>query len=345
MLLVRLRNGENPDRVFGLRQITGEFPKIQSGFYLVGRTRTAMLVAGGSQCLRGSGSFRRDSVQVASGLSLVSSAPNGLQFTTVLGLGMSQEENGLHESRTADVLGDGAGSYPSPASDYATYETAGTRRRTRAQGKSIPADLFKYRVLKRLGDLTLAMIAMPFLFPVILLLAVVVRLTSPGPVFFSHRRICKNGAFFSMWKFRTMCVNSSEVLEGYLAAHPEARAEWNETHKLQNDPRVTRIGRLMRRLSLDELPQIWNVITGRMSLVGPRPIVAAEVEKYADCFHCYTRVKPGVTGLWQVSGRSTLSYEARVKLDCDYVAHWSLLRDLRILMRTIRSVVNQEGAY
>jgi lipopolysaccharide/colanic/teichoic acid biosynthesis glycosyltransferase len=186
---------------------------------------------------------------------------------------------------------------------------------------------------------------MPILLPLLLILALIVRCTSPGPIFFSHRRICKNGAFFSMWKFRTMCVNSSEVLERYLAAHPEARKEWNQSHKLQRDPRVTRIGRVMRRYSLDELPQVWNVLTGRMSLVGPRPIVAAEVEKYGKCFSCYTRVKPGVTGLWQVSGRSTLSYDARVKLDCDYVARWSLLRDFKILLLTVRSVVNQEGAY
>ena len=112
-----------------------------------------------------------------------------------------------------------------------------------------------------------------------------------------------------MWKFRTMCVNSAEVLEDYLAQHPEARAEWNKTHKLRNDPRITRWGVFLRRYSLDELPQLWNVLMGQMSLVGPRPIVAAEVEKYGDCFDCYCRVKPGLTGLWQVSGRSELSYD------------------------------------
>jgi Undecaprenyl-phosphate galactose phosphotransferase WbaP len=205
--------------------------------------------------------------------------------------------------------------------------------------------MFRYRVVKRAIDLTVIVLALPILLPLILILAVMVRASSPGPVFFSHRRLCKNGAFFSMWKFRTMCVNSAEVLERYLASHPEARSEWNHNHKLQNDPRVTRLGRIMRRLSLDELPQVWNVITGRMSLVGPRPIVAAEVEKYGKCFPCYTRVKPGVTGLWQVSGRSTLTYDERVQLDCDYVDRWSLLRDLKILAVTVRSVVNQEGAY
>src|SRR6202041_1133317 len=112
--------------------------------------------------------------------------------------------------------------------------------------------------------------------------SVVVRLGSPGPVFYSHRRIRKGGAFFSMWKFRTMCVNSAEVLEEYLTRHPEARAEWNRTHKLRHDPRVTRVGRVLRRYSVDEVPQVWNVLVGKMSLVGPRPIVAAEVEKYGS---------------------------------------------------------------
>ncbi len=148
-----------------------------------------------------------------------------------------------------------------------------------------------------------------------------------------------------MWKFRTMCVNSSAVLEQHLSSSPAARAEWTRNHKLKKDPRVTSIGLVLRRYSLDELPQVWNVLSGRMSLVGPRPIVAAEVERYADCFHCYCRVKPGVTGLWQVSGRSKLTYDERVKLDCEYVKHWSLLRDVKILFLTLRSVVNQDGAY
>jgi lipopolysaccharide/colanic/teichoic acid biosynthesis glycosyltransferase len=177
------------------------------------------------------------------------------------------------------------------------------------------------------------------------IVSALVVISSPGPVFYSHRRICKGGAFFSMWKFRTMCVNSAEVLEAYLAEHPEARAEWNRTHKLRHDPRITPIGSFLRRYSLDELPQLWNVLAGQMSLVGPRPIVAAEVEKYRDCFDCYCRVKPGLTGLWQVSGRSALSYDARVALDCEYVMRWSMSRDILILLKTFSSVVNQDGAF
>ncbi len=286
--------------------------------------------------------------QVSSGPFLVVPQPKGRQIRLEPGLAMAQHETGLNEAGTAEILTGGASSYAYPSTDFCLYGETDrwSRPSTQRQHQVLaPATLFRYRVVKRAGELVLTAVAMPILLPILFVLAILVRVTSPGPIFFSHRRICKNGAFFSMWKFRTMCVNSSEVLERYLAAHPEARSEWNQTHKLQNDPRVTRIGRVMRRLSLDELPQIWNVITGRMSLVGPRPIVAAEVEKYAECFHCYTQVKPGVTGLWQVSGRSKLSYQERVKLDCEYVARWSLLRDLKILALTVRSVVNQEGAY
>jgi len=257
---------------------------------------------------------------------------------SVLGLSMEQNDLGLEESGAGELT-------VGRASPYDYSETAGWGRARAEQEPALPSELFRYRVVKRLADLVMVALAMPLLLPILLILAILVRVTSRGPVFFSHRRICRNGAFFSMWKFRTMCVNSADVLERYLANHPEARAEWNLTHKLQNDPRVTRVGRTMRRLSLDELPQLWNVITGRMSLVGPRPIVAAEVEKYGELFHCYTCVKPGVTGLWQVSGRSTLSYDSRVQLDCEYASKWSLLGDLKILAVTMRSVVNQEGAY
>jgi lipopolysaccharide/colanic/teichoic acid biosynthesis glycosyltransferase len=200
-------------------------------------------------------------------------------------------------------------------------------------------------VIKRCADVLLVLLSMPLTLLVLGVVSAMVMLSSPGPIFYSHRRIRKNGAFFSMWKFRTMCVNSAEVLEEYLAQRPEARAEWNKTHKLRNDPRITPIGSFLRRYSLDELPQLWNVLVGQMSLVGPRPIVAAEVEKYGNSFSCYCRVKPGLTGLWQVSGRSELSYDARVALDCEYVERWSLGKDVMILLKTFDSVVNQDGAF
>lgn len=208
-----------------------------------------------------------------------------------------------------------------------------------------PENLFRYRVVKRSADVALVVCLCMLLMPVLLVIAAAVWLTSPGPVFFSHRRIRRHGEFFTMWKFRTMCINSGEVLERYLSTHPEARAEWRATHKLKCDPRVTRVGRLLRRTSLDELPQLWNVLNGTMSVVGPRPIVAAEVEKYGERFRDYCAVKPGITGLWQVSGRSELSYAQRVELDRRYAQNWSLSTDARILMRTWSSVMNRDGAY
>jgi len=227
-------------------------------------------------------------------------------------------------------------------SDPVEHGYAGRRA---ARDYELPSSLLRYRVVKRVLDIVTVILALPVLLPALAIVGAFVRLTSPGPIFFSHRRICRDGAFFSMWKFRTMCVNSSDVLEQHLAKNPKARAEWTKTHKLRVDPRITPVGLFLRRYSLDELPQVWNVLRGQMSLVGPRPIVAAEVEKYANRFEYYCRVKPGVTGLWQVSGRSKLSYDARVKLDCDYVTHWSLLKDIRILFGTFRSVVNRDGAY
>jgi Undecaprenyl-phosphate galactose phosphotransferase WbaP len=208
-----------------------------------------------------------------------------------------------------------------------------------------PDQLFRYRVVKRSADVALVACLCALLLPVLFVIAAAVWLSSPGPVLFSHRRIRRHGEFFTMWKFRTMCINSGEVLERYLMAHPEARAEWRATHKLKCDPRVTRVGRLLRKTSLDELPQLWNVLNGTMSLVGPRPIVAAEVEKYGEQFRDYCAVKPGITGLWQVSGRSELSYTQRVELDRQYAQTWSLRGDVQILLRTWSSVVNRDGAY
>jgi len=226
-----------------------------------------------------------------------------------------------------------------------SYTESGRRMVRSNRANRVPSEYFRYRVVKRFCDVVLVLISLPVLLPILGIVSALVMLNSPGPVFYSHRRIRKGGAFFSMWKFRTMCVNSAEFLEDYLAQHPEARREWNRTHKLRHDPRITPIGSFLRRYSMDELPQLWNVLTGQMSLVGPRPIVAAEVERYGDCFDCYCRVKPGLTGLWQISGRSALSYEERVALDCEYVGRWSLGEDVRILSKTLSTVVNQEGAY
>jgi Undecaprenyl-phosphate galactose phosphotransferase WbaP len=233
------------------------------------------------------------------------------------------------------------------SSAWAKPARASQRTTTHAGNEQFagPRRLFRYRVIKRALDIALILLFSPLLLLLISLIAAAVRLSSEGPIFFSHRRIQKHGAFFTMWKFRTMCVNSAEVLETYLAADPSARVEWRKTHKLKSDPRVTRVGVFLRKTSLDELPQLWNVFTGTMSLVGPRPIVAAEVEKYGVFFADYCLVKPGITGLWQVSGRSSCTYDERVQLDRQYARNWSLGRDVIILFKTLSAVLNQDGAY
>ncbi len=229
--------------------------------------------------------------------------------------------------------------------ELAPSEYHATPSATKAVTHSSPAKTFNYRVVKRFIEVALVVLSAPITLSICAVLGLCVILTSPGPVFFSHRRIGRSGIFFSMWKFRTMCVNSAEVLEQHLAMHPELHEEWNSFHKLRNDPRVTPLGKMLRRSSLDELPQLWNVLTGRMSLVGPRPIVAAEAEKYGSDFASYLAVKPGLTGLWQISGRSTLTYDERVALDKRYVENWSLSGDIRILLRTFTRIVNSDDAY
>lgn len=230
--------------------------------------------------------------------------------------------------------------------DSYSYSQTGDRGYTKASRiNRKPSCFIRYCIVKRMLDMGLVLLATPVLLLVLMVVAGLVWFSSPGPIFYSHRRIRRNGEFFSMWKFRTMCQNSAEVLEHYLSEHPEARMEWNKSHKLKCDPRITRVGSFLRRYSLDELPQLWNVMTGEMSLVGPRPIVAAEVEKYGDYFGYYCQVKPGLTGLWQVSGRSKLTYDERVALDREYVENWSLNGDTMILLRTLSTVINQDGAF
>jgi Undecaprenyl-phosphate galactose phosphotransferase WbaP len=177
------------------------------------------------------------------------------------------------------------------------------------------------------------------------MIALVVKLTSPGPIFYAHSRIGRHGKRFKAWKFRTMRKDADLVLREHLARTPAARAEWHRDHKLRDDPRVTRFGKLARRLSLDELPQIWNVLKGDMSLVGPRPIVEDEIWRYGDIFRLYTTVKPGITGMWQVSGRNDIGYTERVLLDQFYIRHWSPWLDVYILAKTIVALLNRSGAY
>ena len=197
---------------------------------------------------------------------------------------------------------------------------------------------------KRLFDIGCVALLLLLLAPLFLAIAVAVRLSSPGPVFFGHNRIGRGGRHFRALKFRTMHVGD-QILRDHLAANPAAAAEWAATQKLKNDPRVTKVGAFLRRTSIDELPQLWNVLRGDMSLVGPRPIVDDETEKYGEVLALYLRVTPGITGLWQVSGRNNTSYEQRVWLDAHYVRNWSLTLDLYIMVRTISVVLRRDGAY
>ncbi len=201
------------------------------------------------------------------------------------------------------------------------------------------------RFVKRTLDVVVSGTALLLLLPLVIAIAFVIKLSSPGPIFFSHERIGRGGASFKAWKFRSMVSNAKEILDQYLTQHPVMRAEWERDHKLKNDPRTTAIGRLLRKTSLDELPQLWNVFVGEMSLVGPRPIVKAEIEKYGLTFKDYLRVTPGITGLWQISGRNNTTYAERLAYDSFYVRHWSPWLDLYILLRTVKTVILCEGAY
>ena len=201
-------------------------------------------------------------------------------------------------------------------------------------------------VLKRSVSVVLSSAALIVLSPLFLLIALAIKVVDPGPVLFGHTRIGRGGRKFKAWKFRSMVVNAQEVLDQHLEANPAARMEWMEDQKLKNDPRILRgIGGVLRKTSLDELPQLWNVLIGEMALVGPRPIVTGEVDKYREMFPLYLRVTPGVTGLWQVSGRNDTSYEERVRLDSYYVSNWSIWLDLYIIVRTVRTMLFREGAY
>ena len=198
---------------------------------------------------------------------------------------------------------------------------------------------------KRAFDVLTILVAAPLVAPLVALLALLVRLSSPGPAFYSHERIGLHGRRFKAWKFRTMFKDADQVLERCLEESPELREEWAKDRKLKRDPRVTWIGHWLRISSLDELPQLWNVLRGEMSLVGPRPIVEAEIDKYAEHYEQYMQVLPGITGLWQVSGRNNTTYGQRVSYDAYYVRNWSPWLDIYILACTVRVVLLGEGAY
>lgn len=201
------------------------------------------------------------------------------------------------------------------------------------------------QIAKRIIDLTIAGLGLIICLPIIGIISLLTKITSPGPVFFIQQRIGKNKSLFPCYKFRTMYLDAPKRLENFLNSSSEAKMTWEKYLKITNDPRVTPLGRFLRRTSLDELPQLWNVLKGDMSLVGPRPYLPYEVENIEKKMGSITRVKPGITGLWQVSGRSQLPFEERLQLDEYYVKNWSIWTDLVILVKTIKVFIKAEGAY
>ena len=201
------------------------------------------------------------------------------------------------------------------------------------------------RLTKRALDVTVALTALIVFGALFALIALAVLVSQGRPIFIRHQRIGRGGASFPCLKFRTMVRDADAALVRHLAADPGAMLEWRATQKLRRDPRVTALGRVLRETSLDELPQLVNIVRGEMSLVGPRPIVTAEIAHYGGAFADYRSVRPGLTGLWQCSGRNDLGYEQRVMLDRQYVRTWSLWLDLAILLRTVPAVLRSRGVY
>jgi len=200
-------------------------------------------------------------------------------------------------------------------------------------------------LLKRFMDIALAILLMILFTPLFLLTALLIRLDSPGPIFFKQERIGRKGGRILIHKFRSMQVGADQILAAFLETNPEARAEWEQTQKLRNDPRITRVGKWIRKFSIDEFPQLLNILKGDMSLVGPRPIVDNEIPRYQDNFDVYSTMRPGVTGMWQVSGRNHTTYDERVMYDVYYIRNWSVWLDIYILLRTIWVVISRDGAY
>jgi exopolysaccharide production protein ExoY len=198
---------------------------------------------------------------------------------------------------------------------------------------------------KRYFDVCVAFASIVLWLPLLCLIAVAVKFADRGPILYRHRRVGRNGEAFDCLKFRTMVVDADAILQSHLSANCEAAREWAENHKLRSDPRITPLGAVLRKTSLDELPQLFNILKGEMSFVGPRPIVVAEVTKYGEYITHYMSARPGLTGPWQVGGRNDVDYACRVTLDSQYVENWSFWRDLAIITKTIRVIVTSRGCY
>lgn len=199
----------------------------------------------------------------------------------------------------------------------------------------------RYIKVKRILDCILATIALIILSPIYLIIAIAVKIDSKGPVFFKHTRIGKNGKIIKIYKYRTMVANAEELIKKFT---PEQMKEYKENFKLENDPRITKVGKFLRKTSLDELPQLLNIIQGDLALIGPRPVVKKELEKYGENAGKFLSVTPGLTGNWAASGRSNTTYEERMKMELWYVDHISFITDVKIFFKTIIAVIKKEGA-
>ncbi len=242
---------------------------------------------------------------------------------------------------------------PNQLGIFATHSEVGTMAGMPMIGiKPTPLDGWG-RIVKRLFDMTASLLGLLVLSPFFLVIAVIIRVTDPGPVLFKHRRLSRVGKEIYVYKFRTMKVRfskgefagKSDIQVFQILGRDNLVEEFKRDQKVRRDPRVSKIGDLLRRSSLDELPQLWNIFKGDISLVGPRPVVQAELEKYGSGRSTLLSLKPGLTGLWQVSGRNDVSYEERVKLDLFYIENWSLWLDIRIILRTLLILVTRRGAY
>ena len=203
------------------------------------------------------------------------------------------------------------------------------------------ASKINYISIKRAIDVIISLIGLILLSPIFLLLAIIIKIDSKGPVFFSHTRYGKNGKKFKMYKFRTMYENAQDMIKDFT---PEQMKEWKENFKLKDDPRITKVGKFLRKTSLDELPQIVNIIKGDLSIIGPRPEIEEELEKYGDNKDKFLSVTPGLTGYWQANGRSSTTYEQRMEMELYYIDHISPKLDVKIFFKTIESVIKKEGA-
>ena len=220
-------------------------------------------------------------------------------------------------------------------------DIAGTIGFSSIHNLTFKTNLFTKRVL----DILIVLFFSPLWIPIMIILAFLTKITSKGPIFYGHKRIGKNHKEIKCWKFRSMCTNSQEILEQILATDPIRRAEWEKDRKFLDDPRVTKFGKLLRKTSLDELPQIFNILKGDMSLVGPRPVTEPELIKYGKYQDYVLSVLPGLSGMWQISGRSDTGYEERISFDSYYIQNWSIWLDIWILLKTIWVVISGKGAY